>query len=34
MFEEDVIKLKKDQFVEAESVAYLIKDELKRKLAF
>ena len=34
MFEDDVIKLKKEQFVEAESVAYLIKDELKRKLAF
>ena len=34
MFDDDVIKLKKEQFIEAESVAYLIKDELKRKLAF
>ena len=35
MFEDSKItKLKKDQFVEAESVAYLIKDEQKRKLTF
>ena len=35
MFEdENVIKMKKDQFIEAESVAYLVEDELKRKLAF
>ena len=34
MFEDEIIKIKKEQFIEAESVAYLIKDELKRKLAF
>ena len=34
MFEDEIIKLRKEQFVEAESVAYLIKDEQKRKLAF
>ena len=34
MFDEKVVKLTKEQFVEAESVAYLIEDEKKRKLSF
>ena len=34
MFEENIVKLKKDQFTEAESIACLIKDEQKRKMAF
>lgn len=34
MFEEKIVKLKKDQFVEAESIAYLIEDDEKRKIAF
>ena len=34
MFEENVVKLSKEQFVEAKSVAYLVNDDEKRKLAF
>ena len=34
MFDDKIVKLKKEQFIEAESVAYLIEDEDKRKIAF
>ena len=34
MFDDKIVKLKKEQFVEAESIAYLIEDADKRKIAF
>lgn len=34
MFDDKTIKLKKNQFIEAESIAYLINDIQKRKIAF
>ena len=34
MFEENIVKMKKDQFTEAEAIACLINDEQKRKMAF
>ena len=34
MFDDKIVKLKKEQFIEAESIAYLINDDQKRKLSF